>query len=275
MSDERTGIIGEICDFGDNSIYVASMKGVILSIDPKITIVDISNEVRKFDIAHGSFILKNVVKYFPDNTVFLCVVDPGVGSKRKRIVIKTKRSYFVGPDNGLMIYAAEQEGIEEIREITNPKCILENASTTFDGRDVFAPTAALLASGKIKFEEIGPIVQDYVKSKCFEAEILENTIRGRVIDIDGFGNIITNIKSTDIKKIGINVDDLIEISFKGKKHILHLRKTYSDEPPGQPLVLIGSSGLLEVSVNQSHANILFNCNVGDHIEIKLYKKCKN
>ncbi len=271
MSTENSSIIGLVCDFGDNSIYVASMKGVILSIDPHINIVDISNEVRKFDVAHGSFILKNVAKYFPENTVFLCVVDPGVGSKRKRIVIKTKRSYYVGPDNGLMVYAAEQDGIVEIREITNEKCFLQNASVTFDGRDVFAPTAALLASDQIKFEEIGPVVNEYVKAKCFEAEILDDRIRGRIIDIDGFGNVITNIKKSDIEKLGIKVGDLIEVFVNQKRYPLRLRRTYSDEPVGKSLVVIGSSGLAELSVNQSHANILFNCKIGDHIEVKKLK----
>ncbi|RLE51072.1 MAG: hypothetical protein DRJ21_00870, partial [Candidatus Methanomethylicota archaeon] len=138
----KRDIIAILTDFGLRDPYVAIMKGVILSIAPHVKIIDITHEVEKFNVKQGAFILASVVRYFPRNTIYLCVVDPGVGTKRRPIIVETNRSTFVGPDNGILMLAAHSEGILRVIEIRNPKYMLKGRSSTFHGRDIFAPAAA-------------------------------------------------------------------------------------------------------------------------------------
>ena len=146
-------------DFGLKDPYVAEMKGVILTINPKATLIDITHEVEKFNIRMAAFMLASAAPYFPQGTVHLAVVDPGVGTQRRAILIQTKKSFFVGPDNGILILAAQNQGIEHVYQLTNPTFMLPKISSTFHGRDIFAPAAAHLDKG-VQPSEFGPEIKD-------------------------------------------------------------------------------------------------------------------
>ena len=184
-------------DFGLKDPYVAEMKGVILTINPKATLIDITHEVEKFDVRMAAFILASAAPYFPQGTVHLAVVDPGVGTQRRAIIIQTKKSFFVGPDNGILILAAQNQGIEHVYQITNPTFMLPKISSTFHGRDIFAPAAAHLDKG-VPPKEFGPEIKDLTKPEFASVKQTNGSLIGEVIHIDGFGNIITNITEKDI-----------------------------------------------------------------------------
>ena len=202
-------------DFGLKDPYVAEMKGVILSINPKATLIDVTHEVEKFNIRMAAFMLASAASYFPDGTVHLAVVDPGVGTQRRAILIQSKKSFFVGPDNGILILAAQNQDIEHVYELTNPKFMLPKISSTFQGRDIFAPAAAYLDKG-VQPSEFGPEIKDPVNPEFTIIKRTNSSLIGEVMHIDGFGNIITNINETDIvqnqlEKVNV---DLPNISLK-------------------------------------------------------------
>jgi len=176
---------------------VAEMKATILGICPEAAVVDITHEVDKFNVRMGAYILASAAPYFPKGTIHIAVVDPDVGTQRQPLLIKTKREFFVGPDNGLLVLASEKEGIVEIRQITNRKFMLPKVSNTFHGRDLFAPAAAHLANN-VSPTEFGPIARDFVKPDFARATRSETALNGEVLHIDEFGNIITNISDPEM-----------------------------------------------------------------------------
>jgi len=265
-------IITLLTDFGLRDPYVAEMKAVILSICPDARIVDISHEIKKFDIRTGSFILAQAAKYFPAGSIHVAVVDPGVGTKRRPIIVETNRGLYVGPDNGLLMLSAIRDGLRSIHEITNPKYMLKKVSRTFHGRDIFSSAAAHLANG-VPPSDFGPKVDDPVVPKYAEPKILEGEIIGEVIHIDGFGNIITNISLTDLEKIGIKEGDKLAIKLKNHTMKLTLCLAYGDVPIDEPLSIIGGSDFLEVAINQGNASQKFNIGVGSPVHVK--RICKN
>ena len=179
-------------DFGLKDPYVAEMKGVILTINPKATLIDITHEVEKFNIRMAAFMLASAAPYFPQGTVHLAVVDPGVGTQRRAILMQTKKSFFVGPDNGILILAAQNQGIEHVYQLTNHTFMLPKISSTFHGRDIFAPAAAHLDKG-VQPSEFGPEIKDLTKPEFASVKRANSSLIGEVMHIDGFGNIITNI----------------------------------------------------------------------------------
>ena len=258
-------IITLLSDFGLKDPYVAEMKAVILGICPDARIVDISHSVPKFDVRMGAFTLASAAPYFPDGTIHVAVVDPSVGTKRRALIVETKRCFYVGPDNGLLILAAEKDGISQAYEIRNPKLMLSRVSSTFHGRDIFAPSAARLASG-ISPTEFGPKVKD-CKRPSFSKPTLRanNELKGEVLHIDDFGNLITNVSSSDLAKLGIKITRLLNISLKDTLLHLQLYKTYGEAPLRSALAIIGSHDLLEISVNQGSASQKLKAKVGDSL----------
>jgi S-adenosylmethionine hydrolase len=239
-----------LSDFGVKNSYVSQMKGVALSIaDAKI--VDISHEITPHNICEGAFVLMTSIPYFPVGTVHVAIVDPGVGTQRKGIVIATRTQILVGPDNGLLIPAARNLGDFTVYEIANPKLTLSFVSNTFHGRDVFTPVAAHILNGLL-FEQIGPIVKDFINLDFDDFEINDKTIIGKVIYIDGFGNIITNINGFALKQI-LNFDKKIQLYLGKKKYEIPFVKTYNFVKPGKLLATIGSSNYLEISLNRGDA----------------------
>lgn len=260
-------IIALLTDFGSRSWYPAVMKGVILSICPSASVVDITHEAPSYNIMAASFILLQAVKYFPPNTIYVVVVDPGVGTKRRRIIIKTRRSFFVGPDNGVMMPAARMEGIEKIVEISNQKYMLPRISKTFEGRDVFAPAAAHIARG-VPIEEFGDEVHDPVDLKIPEPRVKEGgVIEAVVIHVDKFGNVITNVPSELLQKLGVRFDSTFLVEIRGKAFRIPFKSTYGEVGRGEPLLLIDSSDYLELSVNMGSAAELFGLKEGDKITL--------
>jgi S-adenosylmethionine hydrolase len=241
-----------LSDFGLRDAYVAEMKAVILTICPGTQIVDVSHQVAKFDVRIGAFVLASAAPYFPKGTVHVAVVDPGVGTERLPIVVETTRSLFVGPDNGLLMLAAEREGIKHVYAISNEDFMLEPVSGTFHGRDVFAPVAARLAMGHSP-AEVGPEISDYVVPEYAKPVIKGKTLSGQVLHVDDFGNVITNISAKDMNRINVREGDSLRVELEKKALRLKYYSAYGDVHPKGLLTVIGGHGFLEISVNQGNA----------------------
>ena len=253
-------------DFGLNDPYVAEMKAVILGICPNAVIIDITHEVAKFNIRMGAYVLASAVPYFPEGAVHVGVVDPGVGTRRRPIVIQTRRGFFVGPDNGLLVLAAEKQGIMRIHELANPRFMLPKVSHTFHGRDVFAPAAAHLMNG-VKPEEFGPEIRKAVQPEFAKVTQKNGALVGEVLHVDGFGNIITNINEKEVTQSHVKAE--VSVDLAGHKLKLKLCQAYGETKPHTPLALIGSHGFLEISINQGSAAKKFETKPGDKIKLLL------
>jgi len=259
-----TKIITLTTDFGLKDPYVAEMKAVILSISPNAKIVDITHKIEKFNIRMGAYTLAAACPYFPKGTIHVAVIDPGVGTKREAILIQTRNGYFIGPDNGVLALAAKGQGIEHIYRIKNPKFMLPKISYTFHGRDIFAPAAAYLANGTLP-SEFGPEIPEIVTPKFAKITKTKTMLTGEVIHIDGFGNIITNLREEDCEIMGMK--KTADLKLKDTRLKLKLCKAYSEVKARQPLVIIGSHNFLEISINQGNAAEKFQTRVGDKVRL--------
>jgi S-adenosylmethionine hydrolase len=251
-------------DFGLIDPYVAEMKAVILQICPAATIVDVTHQIEKFNIRMGAYVLASASPYFPKGTIHVAVVDPGVGTKRKAILIKTKHCYFIGPDNGVLALAAKNQDIEHIYKITNPKLMLPKISDTFHGRDIFAPAAAYIAKGTPP-SEFGPEISKIVTLKFAKITRRKGALIGEVIHIDRFGNIITNFREKELESMEIK--GMINIKLKDTGLKLKLCRAYAQVEAQKPLAIIGSHNFLEISVNQGNAADTFKVKIGDKVTL--------
>ena len=257
-------IITLTTDFGLKDPYVAEMKATILSISSDARIVDVTHDVAHFNIRMGAYVLASAAPYFPEGAVHVAVVDPGVGTRRRPLLIQTRQSFFVGPDNGLLILAAEQQGIKCIREITNARLMLSQVSSTFHGRDVFAPAAAHLANDEAP-AEFGPEIHDAAEPSFAKVTLREGILVGEVLHVDNFGNIITNISSKEVARIrGAGV---VNVEMHNQKLKLKFYKAYGEAKPQEPLALIGSHNYLEIALNQGNAAEKFKVRLGDKIQL--------
>jgi len=257
-------VVALLTDFGLRDSYVAEMKGVILSICPVATIADVSHQIEKFNVRMGAYVLACAAPYFPRSTVFVAVVDPGVGTRRKAILIQTKQAYFIGPDNGLLALAAANQGIERVHEISNKKLLLPEVSNTFHGRDVFAPAAAHLANGT-PLADFGPETRRISTPSFAKIVKKRNMLTGEVLHVDGFGNIVTNIQKRELDRIDIK--ETLYIRLKSTKLKLSLCRAYAEVGRQRPLAIIGSHGFFEVSVNEGNAAEVFKMRSGDKITL--------
>ncbi len=253
-------------DFGGDDFFVASLKGVTLKINPSARIVDITHRIPSFNIEAASFVLSSSFRYFPPQTIFLVVVDPGVGSTRKILLAETKDYYFIAPDNGVLTLALEEEKVKKLREVINDKYFLPEKSRTFEGRDRMAPVAAWLSRGT-SCEEFGPELISYEKLRAQKPQIKGKEIFGSVLYEDKFGNLITNIPSEWLnrlqKKIG---KDKLALSVKGHK-ISSFVRSYSSVKKGELLFLDGSVGTVEIAAGQESAAQKLKAKVGDEVTI--------
>jgi hypothetical protein len=259
-------VITLLTDFGTKDPYAAEMKAVIISICPEAQIIDISHDIEKFNMRTGAFTLASAASYFPERTIHVAVVDPGVGTKRRSIIVEAQRYFYVGPDNGVLMLSAQKEGIRRVCQISNPVLMLSKVSKTFHGRDVFAPAAAYLAKGKT-LSEFGPEILDYVVPKFAEPEMRGNELLGEVMHVDDFGNVISNISVEDLRKIGAKEGCFLTVKFGGKVLRVRFCSTYGDVSVGQPLALLGSHDFLEFSVNQENAAKKFRVKIGDSVRL--------
>jgi S-adenosylmethionine hydrolase len=250
-------------DFGLKDPYVAEMKGAILTINPNANLIDITHDIEKFNIRMGAFVLASAAPYFPKGTVHLAVVDSGVGTERRAILIQTKQGFFVGPDNGILILAAQNQGIEHIHQLTNPKFMLPKVSSTFHGRDIFAPAAAHL-DNRVKPSEFGPEINNAIKPEFVTIKRRNGSLIGEVLHIDGFGNIITNINEKEITQ---NETRTVNVKLSNTLLKLSFGKTYAQTKPQEPIVLIGSHGFMEIALNQDSAAEKFHAKAGDKVEV--------
>jgi hypothetical protein len=251
-------------DFGLKDPYVAEMKAVILSICPDANIVDISHQVEKFNIRMGAHVLASASPYFPRGTVHVAVVDPGVGTKRRPLCIETKNSLLVGPDNGILILAAKAQTINHVYEITNRQLMLPLVSSTFQGRDLFAPVAAHLAN-RTAPSEVGPETRKLVIPEFAKVARERYKIVGEVIHIDDFGNVITNISEPDLERVDREKEVKLRVGESGLN--MSFRRTYGEAESKNPFVLVGSHGFLELSINQGNAARKLKVKIGDKFTI--------
>lgn len=241
-------IVALLTDFGLRDHYVGTMKGVILSVCPQATLVDLTHDIAPQDIAAAALELAAAYRYFPAGTVFLVVVDPGVGSLRRGIAVEAGGYRFVGPDNGVLSLAWSDAGAPvHVVELGNPALARAHISKTFEGRDRFAPAAGYLARG-LDLREFGPRIDDAVTLKVPEPTVTDAEIAGEVIRVDRFGNLITNIPGSLIESWSALVSVIV-----ANHQIPSLGATYADAPPGDLCALIGSTGQLEVAVNGGSA----------------------
>ncbi len=259
-------IITLTTDFGLRDSYVAEMKASILTINPTVKIVDITHQIEKFNVKMGAYLLTSAQSFFPKGTIHVAVIDPGVGTKRKPILIQTTDGYFIGPDNGVLSLAVKNSGkVMHIHRIMNKELMLPTISNTFHGRDIFAPAAAHLAGGTPP-AEFGPEIQEIITPK-FARTISKNGILiGKVVHIDGFGNIITNFSEEELNSINTSGSVKIKIG----RNLLRLKvcKFYSEVRWKDPLVLIGSHSFLEIAINQGNAADTLAVKEGNKVEIE-------
>ncbi|MDI6839692.1 MAG: SAM-dependent chlorinase/fluorinase [bacterium] len=265
-------IVTILTDFGLSDSYVGVMKGVMLKINPELKFVDITHSIPQGNIKKAAFQLFTAYKYFPKSTIHLVVVDPGVGTKRNPIIVETNDYHFVGPDNGVFswIYENEDFKVYKIMEISSL------ISNTFHGRDVFAPIAAKL-SLRIKPSELGNLLNQWVKFKPPKPIIKSNTIRGEVLDIDGFGNIITNVPKSvfeAIAKTNFKIKIKNCVIKEIKTSYMQNHRFCTPKLGKSPIAIFGSAGFLEISLPSGNCAKLLNSKAGTKISIKynLYKK---
>ncbi len=248
-----------LTDFGWKDHYVGVVKGVILTSHPDARIIDLSHDIDPQDIASAHILLKNAYPYFPRKTVFVAVVDPGVGTERKIIGVETPDYTFLAPDNGLLGFLGTDEPVRRIVEITRKRYFRNPVSNTFHGRDIFAPVAASLSQGT-PLREMGPSRKDMVRLLAPGPRIRQGEIEGRVISIDRFGNLVTDIPEKALprgKELTISV---------GKSRIRGLSRTYGSKK--RTLALIGSDGMLEISINRGNAAEKLAVSVGTPVRVR-------
>jgi len=267
-------VIGFMTDFDVKDDAVGMCKAVMDSIAPESKVIDITHQVEPYNIAMAARMLAGITQYFPHNAVFVVVVDPGVGSKRKAIVARSGRGqYFVLPDNGLLTLVADQDAIVEAHEITNPKWMIGSGiSSTFHGRDIFSPAGAHAARGD-DFAEAGPAldVAKLVRLDLKNAFIDAAGLHGQVLGTDGpFGNLVLNVPAGTFAQLGYKLGDNVPVTLAGKSYSILFVKTFSDVPVGKELFFIDSRGRLSVAINQG--NFAETNKVGKGAELTIPRK---
>jgi len=261
----RKPLVTLLTDFGTNDHYVASIKGPILCVNPRCTIVDISHEVKPHDIREGAFILANAFRFFPEGTIHLCVVDPGVGGPRRPILIESNNYFFVGPDNGLLSIASRQNGIKEIIGLTEMRFFRPEVSQTFHGRDIFAPVAGHLSLG-VRPRAFGKRIDSFIEIELKKPDVKGETMTGEVLHIDRFGNLITNIVE---KKFYPFIKDRTFQIRAGNKTVNALKRGYWEGKKGEVIALVGSGGFLEIAIREGSAGKRLKLKRGDQIRISV------
>ena len=251
-----SSIITLLSDFGDRDFFVASMKGVILTIHPGVRIVDLTHHIVPYHIEEAAYVLKACYPYYPDGTVHVCVVDPGVGTSRRPLLVSTSRQYFIAPDNGLLTFVLRDEPQAEIRQIENHQYRLSGEGRTFDGRDVFAPAAAFLAKGE-QPASFGRIIDDPLRFPVEEPRWQDRRLEGSILYVDRFGNLISNITAKHLAEAQtITQHSQPTIQLAGYT-IEGLIGSYSEGRSDRPSALINSGGYVEVFLkNENAAHVL-------------------
>lgn len=282
MTQQTPAPIALLTDFGTSDAYVGTMKGVILRHCPAAPLIDLTHDISPQNVAQAAFVLWTAYRYFPANTVFLVVVDPGVGSERQAVVIETQQGRYVGPDNG--VFSEVLADIIAWRGVAiNPaRFSRQSLSQTFHGRDLFAPTAAQVACGA-RLEDLGDPIDTLLTLQPARLLVSKDTIEGEVIYLDHFGNAVTNIGLCTWRAGGMlmlearHQDEPSRVFFPSASAEIYaglhtfagIARTYAAAPAGQALPLINSAGFLEIAVNQGSAQVSLGLSVGDHVVLRL------
>lgn len=256
-------VITLLTDFGAQDYFVGAMKGVILSLNPEATFVDITHEIPPQDIQAAAFNLLACYKDFPAGTIHLAVVDPGVGSDRGAILVECANQFFVGPDNGLFSWISEREGKFSAWQITNEQFFRNPVSSTFHGRDVFAPVAAAISRGT-PAKEFGPPLENIVRLTPLFPRTMADAIEGSLIHIDRFGNCITNFTSKHINEEQLAAGAKLIVN---NQEITSIRRFFADQsaPKDELFMLLGSAGFVEIAVQNASAAEILSAKRGDSV----------
>jgi S-adenosylmethionine hydrolase len=261
-------IITLTTDFGSNDHFVGAMKGVILEIVPDAQIVDICHSVQAFDVLDGALTISQAYSYFPNRTVHVVVIDPGVGTARRPIVASSDKYHFVAPDNGVLslVYAREQR--MHVRHITSEHYFLQPVSNTFHARDIFSPVAAYLAK-EVDALKFGDEIEDFVRFSAPKPKAVdENRLRGVVLKVDRFGNLVTNITPQDAPMLFGAAGKAFKIVV-GSREITEIHSAYAEGAPGEVVGILGSMGFLEIAANRGAAAQLTGAGKGSDVTIIL------
>lgn len=263
----RTNIITLTTDFGLNDHFVGAMKGVILDLAPDAQIIDISHAVQPFDVLDGALTISQAYSYFPSGTVHMVIVDPGVGTARRPIMLTSDRHQFVAPDNGVLSLIYEREERLSVRHITAEHYFLQPRSNTFHARDIFSPIAAYLAKG-VEISRFGDEITDYVRFAAPRPKPTdERTLRGVVLKVDRFGNLITNITPQDLPALFEATPPSFKIVVGSKAQATRMCTNYAEGTPGEVFGILGSMGFLEVAANRGSAFQLLGAGKGSEVNV--------
>lgn len=255
-------------DFGINDHYVGTMKGVIRKINPEAQIEDLCNAVHSFDVLDGALIIAEAYNFYPANTIHVVVVDPGVGSSRRPILVTTTNHIFVAPDNGVLSLVYEREERVSVREITSEHYFLQPLSATFHGRDIFAAVAGWLSKG-VEVAKFGEEVTDYVRFAAPKPKpVNDKLLKGVVLKVDKFGNLITNFSQREVPYLFVENPPPFKI-LVGKTEITKMRPNYASGTPGEIFGIIGSMGYLEIAANRGSAARVLGVDKGSDVGVML------
>jgi S-adenosylmethionine hydrolase len=266
MMPSAISLVTLLTDFGDVDYFVPSMKGVMLGINTQLRMVDLTHQIPAHGVEQAAFFLKSCYQFFPDGTVHVVVVDPGVGGSRRAILASTSRHFFLAPDNGVLSYVLEEETSVEVRSIENKQYRLDSAGGTFDGRDLFAPSAAWLTKGQVP-GSYGPLIRNYATLPHDAPHMQQQALHGRIVYIDHFGNAMTNITMADVETFrsvtkkecsGVKIGEII---IKG------IKTHYGEGAMGLPEALINSNGHLEIFIKQGRAADRCELRIGQTVEL--------
>ena len=267
--DSGSGLVVVLTDFGTADFYVGAMVGAMYTVNPQLRITTITHEIEPFNVAEGSYVLAQVAPEFPRGTVFLAIVDPGVGTSRRSIVVESlDQKLFVAPDNGLLTGVMDKLGMARAFEIANPAVMRKGkASSTFHGRDIYGPVAAHLARGANP-AGVGPEIADLVRLPINEARREGSVVMGSIVYIDRYGNMITNISRDLMQETNFRTGSRINFTVNAKRITATLATTYGDVPRGAWLVLFNAQNYLEIARNMENAAKTLNVSAGMDVRLE-------
>ncbi|HSR68989.1 MAG TPA: SAM-dependent chlorinase/fluorinase [Acidobacteriota bacterium] len=264
----RQPIVTFLSDFGTREYYVGAVKGAVLSACPDACIVDISHDIASHDLLEAAFTLDSAYRTFPSRTIHLVVVDPGVGSSRRALVVSTENCYFVGPDNGVLSLIYQREEVNRVVSIESEHYFRQPVSPTFHGRDIFGPVAGSLAHG-IQIDKFGPEVDDYKRLSLPGArKVSDDEVEGIVLHIDKFGNVITNLRPQEVSRL-VERQTSPAAFHLGEAEIRRHCRYYSEAQPNEVVSLVGSSGYFELAALKQPAARLLGAKRGSKVRLKV------